>query len=58
MNTADNARSETSSLGWLFFICMLVHLLVMIAFSLLADKGFEFPVEVSLVASELTILIP
>ena len=58
MNTAENARSETSSLGWLFFISMLVHMLAMLGFSLLSDKGFEFPVEVNLVASELTILIP
>ncbi|MBO4265911.1 MAG: CPBP family intramembrane metalloprotease [Lachnospiraceae bacterium] len=58
MNTADNARSETSGLGWLFFISMFVHLLAMLGFNLLSDKGFEFPVEVTLVVSELTILIP
>ena len=58
MNTADSVGSETSSLGWLFFISMFIHTLGMLAFSLLSDKGFVLPVEVNLVASELTILIP
>ena len=37
---------------------MAVHFLLSVSVSLLAGKGFTFPVEISLIASEMTILVP
>ena len=54
----DDTRKQLSGLGWFFLITIIVHVAFSIAFSLLAQKGFTFPVEVSLVVSELTILVP
>ncbi len=54
----DNAKKELSGLGWFFLIMMVVHVLASVALNLLAQKGFVFPIEISLVLSELTILVP
>ena len=54
----DDSRRQLSGLGWFFLISMIVHVTFSIIFSLLAQKGFTFPVEVSLVVSELTMLVP
>ncbi len=54
----DNAAKSVSGLGWFFFILIVVHVTFSFAFSLLAQKGITFPVEISLVMSELTIIVP
>ena len=54
----DKKDTEIKALGWLFFISVISHILMALAVSLLEDKGFVFPVEVTLVISELTILVP
>ena len=51
-------KSEAPSLGWLFFIAMVLHVLQSLAFSLLAQKGIYPPIEIQLVFSELSILVP
>ncbi len=53
-----SVNSEASGLGWLFFIAMALHVLQALAFSLLVQKGIEPPIEIQLVFSELSILIP
>lgn len=53
-----NERSEVSALGWLFLACVVTHVAGALAFGLLSDKGITVPVEVELVISEFTILIP
>ena len=59
MNASDdNARSELSALGWLFFIMTLLQVLASLGFGLVDEKGITIPIEVTLVASEFTILIP
>ncbi len=54
----DNADSELKGLGWLFLLSMIAHILMSVGITLLDGKGLTLPVEVSLVISELTILIP
>lgn len=54
----DNAAKSVSGLGWFFFILIAVRVIVSVAFSLLAQKGILFPVEVTLVVSELIIIVP
>ena len=58
VNTEEPVKNEASGLGWLFFIAMALHVLQALAFSLLVQKGIEPPVEMQLVSSELSILIP
>ena len=57
MQQEGNGR-EPQALGWLFLAAILVHLAMEVAIRLLQDKGFVFPVEVTLTISELTILVP
>ena len=54
----DNAAKSVSGLGWFFLILIAVHVSFSIAFSLLAQKNITFPVEILLVVSELTIIVP
>ena len=54
----DEKRRESRSLGWLFLVSMILHVLQSLAFNVLAQKGIEPPVEVLLVFSELSILVP
>ena len=51
-------KSGSSGLGWVFLIAMVLHVLQALAFSLLVQKGIEPPIEIQLVFSELSILIP
>lgn len=53
-----NSRSELGGLGWLFLVSMLLHILGSVLLGFLPQKGINIPIEVELVASELTILIP
>lgn len=53
-----NKNRELSGLGWLFFISMVLHILTSLAVSILQQKGITLPVEMALVLSELSILIP
>jgi len=54
----DSKTRELSGLGWLFLISMLTHIAGMIAVSFLPQKGIIIPVEVNLVFSEISILVP
>lgn len=54
----DNYKNEANSLGWLFFISMFVHVICSLALSILKEKGISLPVELSLIVSEVTILVP
>lgn len=54
----DKIKSEASSLGWLFLITMLVHVLCSLALNVLEQKGITFSIEASLIISELTVLVP
>ena len=51
-------KKEPSYLGWLFFISMALQVILSAVVSLLGQKGIELPVELSLILSEMTILIP
>lgn len=54
----DNVKTEASALGWVFFISMAVHVMCSVAVDILEQKGITIPVELSLIISELTILVP
>ena len=51
-------KGELGALGRLFLFSMIIHVIFEIAVGLLSQKGIDLPVEVSLVISELTILVP
>ena len=54
----DNIKSEAGSLGWLFFVSMLMHVICSIAANILEQKGITIPIELSLIVSELTLFVP
>ena len=51
-------NKEAGSLGWLFLIAMIMHVMQSLAFNLLMQKGIVPPTEIMLIFSELTILVP
>ena len=49
---------ELYYLGWLFFISMVLNVLLSLSAGVLVQKGITLAVEISLIVSELSILIP
>ena len=54
----DDHRRTSRGLGWLFLAATVFQVLQSVAFDLLGQKGIEPPVEILLVFSELSILVP
>ena len=54
----SGGKSELSSLGWLFLITILLHVIASLAAGILAQKGIDLPVELALIFSEFSILVP
>lgn len=54
----DRNERELSSLGWLFLISVILHVLTALAQSVLAQKGIGLSIEMNLIVSELSMLIP
>lgn len=54
----DSAPREIRWLGRLFLASLILHVLGSVALGVLASKGISIPIELNLVFSELTLLIP
>ncbi len=54
----SGTKKEAFSLGLLFLIAMVLHVLQSVAFGLVGQKGIDVPIEIILVFSEISILLP
>lgn len=54
----DSNQKQVNGIGWFFVITLVVHVALSVFVSLLVEKGLSIPVELQLVFSELTVLVP
>ena len=54
----EDDKKELASLGWLFLVSMIIHVAGSVLQGIIYQRDPEFPVELALIISEMTILIP